>query len=415
MFRHMGPVTGNDIRAERAWVRRSLDIYGADEIDLWRILRKDVERKHIAMLFPQLIALQHEHPEFWLHCACDTYLDASLYDSSTELGLQIRLIRQLARHWETHKTAGRETAAAHYQGVTALQMFSVLGGALTPRMLPARDPAGVHVLAVPSAFSSMQQLWLSACASCLEDPDASLWAARPVLLDDTVARLVEHPCLRGLVLQFLCADQDKRKRHAPEYAHAVSNKMPYFAQAAWHGRTERSFWSRDASHVLTEFGIAQALGHRLTASARRQSGSDGEGATDDMGFDIFCASAFHCVGTLPRIPMSRELEPLFGAKLFSGFLQATLALSRAAVLTGSVSEAQWDGWCKQVEQRNKLLGRRCYAYAKETYARTASDRRLAFMGGLGAVVALEHVMSRVVLAIEQCVKEAPLGPWFRVR
>jgi hypothetical protein len=411
----MGPVSGNDIRAERAWVRRTLDVYGTDEIDLWRILRKDTERKQIAALFPQLIALQHEHPEFWLHCGCDTYLDASLYDSSVELGLQIRLIRQLARHWETHKAAGRDVPAARYQGVTVLQIFSVLGGALTPRMLPARDPAGVHVLAMPSAFSAMQQLWLGACASCLEDPDASLWTGRSVLVDGTVARLAEHPCVRGLVLQFLCADQDKRKRHAPEYAHAVASKMPFFAQAAWHGRTERSFWLRDAGHVLSEFGIAQALGRRLVSSQARQDSVDGDNAADHTGFDIFCTGSSYRLSALPRTPMSRELEPLFGAKLFCGFMQATLALSRAAVFTGSVSEAQWDGWRTQVEQRSKLFARRCYTYAKDAHARMDNDRRPAFMAGLGAVVALEHVMSRAVLAIEQCVDDAPLGPWFKVR
>jgi hypothetical protein len=412
MFRHLGPVSGNDVRAERAWVRRSLDVYGTDEIDLWRILRKDVERQHIAALFPQLIALQHEHPEFWVHCGCDTFLDASLYDSSAELGMQIRLIRQLARHWETQRAAGQEAPAARYQGVTALQIFSVLGGALTPRILPARDPAGVHVLAVPSAFAGMQQLWLSACASCLEDPDASLWTGRPVLVDGTVARLTEHPSIRGLVLQFLCADQDRRKRNAPEYAHAVATKMPFFADAAWHGRTERSFWSRDASQVLTEYGIAQALGQRLVDA---QANPDSETGADPMGFDVFRASASYRLNALPRAPISRELEPLFGAKLFCGYLQATLALSRAAVFTGSISEKQWTGWRTLVEQRTKVLARLCYTYARDTHARLPNDRHPAFMAGLGAVIALEHVMSRAALAIEQCVDDAPLGPWFKVR
>jgi hypothetical protein len=412
MFRHLGPVSGNDIRAERAWVRRSLDVYGTDEIDLWRILRKDVERQHIAVLFPQLIGLQHEHPEYWLHCGCDAFLDASLYDSSVELGLQIRLIRQLARHWEAQRAAGQEAPAARYQGVTALQIFSVLGGALSPRMLPARDAAGVHVLAVPSAFATMQQLWLATCASCLEDPDASLWTGRPVLLDGTVARLTEHRYVRGLVLQFLCADQDRRKRNAPEYAHAVSTKMPFFANASWHGRTERSFWSRDASQILTEYGLAQALGQRLVDA---QDKADTEHAADAKGFEIFCASASYRLNTLPRTPMSRELEPLFGAKLFCGYLQATLALSRAAVFTGSVSETQWNNWRTQVDQRTKALGRLCYTYARETHARLGPERHAAFLAGLGAVIALEHLMSRAALAIEQCVDDAPLGPWFKVR
>lgn len=415
MFRHMGPVTGSDIRAERAWVRRTLDIYGADEIDLWRILRKDVERQHIAALFPKLIALQHDHPEFWAECGGDTYLEASLYDSSIELGLQLRLMRQLACHWETQKAAGQDVPSARYRGITAVQIFPVLGGGLTPRMLPARDPDGAQVLAVPSAFLSMQQLWLGACASCLEEPDASLWTGRAVLVDGTVARLASDSCVRGLVLQFLCADQDKRKRNAPEYAHAVASKMPFFAQAAWHGRTERSFWLRDASQALSEFGISQALGQRLAAAHSKQDSADGDNAADHTGFDICCARSTYRVSALPRTPMPQMLEPLFGAKLFCGFMQATLALSRAAVLTGSVSQAQWDVWRTQVNQRNKLLARRCYAYAKDLHARLDHDRRPAFMTGLAAVIALEHVMSRTVLAIEQCVDDAPLGPWFKAR
>jgi len=412
MFRHMGPVSGNDIRAERAWVRRTLDVYGADEIDLWRILRKDIERKRIAALFPQLIALQHDHADFWIHCGCDTYLDASLYDSSAELDWQIRLIRQLARHWETHKAAGHDVSASRYQGVTALQVFAVLGGALTPRMLPARDAAGVHVLAVPASFSTMQQLWLAACASCLEDPDAAPLRARPALGDGTVARLAEHPAIRGLVLQFLCADQDKRKRNAPEYAHAVSTKMPFFSQAAWHGRTAPSGWSRDAGHLLTGFALSHALGQRLSAVPARHDIGD-ESSADLSGFDIFNASAARHASDAP--PFAHEMETLYGAKLYCGFMQVTLALARAAVYTGSVSEMHWEAWRKLVDMRCKQLGRRCYALAKDTNDRIGHDRRPDLLAGLGSVVALEHLMSRTVLAVSQCVDDAPLGPWFKTR
>jgi len=414
MFRYMGPVSGNDIRAERGWVRRTLDIHGANEIDLLRMLRKDVEAPRLAALFPQLIALQHEHHDFWTQCGCDAYLDLALYDSSIELDWQIRLIRQLALHWASRQRAGHPVSTSAYQGVTALQLFPVVGGALLPRMLPSRNAAGVHVLALPAAFASMQQLWLGACASCLDDPDASLWTARPTVQDTTSTQLAAHPGVRGLVLQFLCADQDKRKRNAPEYAHAVASKMPFFAQAAWHGRTDRSFWLRDASDLLNEFGISQALGQRLAAHPR-QDITDSEYTADDMGFDICCASVTHRVRASSGAPSVRELEPLFGAKLFCGFMQASLALSRAAVLTGSVSQAQWDTWRTQVNQRSKLLARRCYAHAKDLHARLDHDRRPAFMAGLAAVIALEHVMSRTALAIEQCVDDAPLGPWFKAR
>lgn len=414
MFRHMGPVSGNDIRAERAWARRSIDVYGANEIDLWRILKKDVERQRTAALFPRLIALQHEHADFWIHCGCDTYLDASLYDNSVELDWQIRLIRQLAWYWEFRRNAGHEVSAPSYQGVTALQVFPILGGALLPRILPARDTGGVHVLAIPSAFSTMQQLWLGACASCLEDPDASVWNARPVLTDGTVARLAAHPNIRGLVLQFLCADQDKRKRNAPEYAHAVSTKMPYFAHAAWHGRTERSFWSRDAGQMLSEFALASALGRRLTSGPGRPDDTAADHPADHVGFDIFSVGAARRAHAI-SLPGMHELEPLFAAKLYCGFLRATLALSHAAFYTGSINDTQWTAWRSQVEQRCTLLSRRCYAFAKDANARMSPDRRPAFLAGLGAVVALDHAMSRIVLAIEQCVDDAPLGPWFKMR